>query len=187
MKYVIQIDAVGWSEEYLTKTCSKCDSDNSLQFVQTQKRYKFGNFKLINSGSRHFGRECSNCLNLTPISKSDLRTVIKIDYYFKRPNEENINRKSYHARNVKFPVLDKKKRDEIRAENIKEGKMSIIIGSIVGVIISLFYGPAIWIVPIMILFGIYAALEDPETKFKGLIEKTRDRRPKKRDSKRRLQ
>ncbi|OLS24101.1 MAG: hypothetical protein HeimC2_23750 [Candidatus Heimdallarchaeota archaeon LC_2] len=184
---MIQIDAVGWSEEYLTKTCSKCDSDNSLQFVRTQKRYKIGNFKLINSGSRHFGRECFNCFNLTPISKSDLRTVTKLDYYFKRPTEENINRKSYYARNVKFPVLDKKKRDEIRSENIKEGLMSMVIGSIVGVIIALFYGPAIWIVPIMLLFGIYAALEDPETKFKGLIEKSKGVRPKRRDSKRRLQ
>ena len=184
---MVHTDAVGWSEEYLKITCSKCNEKNSLQFVQTQKRYKINKLKLINSGPRHFGRECSNCFDLTFVSKSDQKVVAKLDYYFKRPTEENINRKSYYSRNIKYPVLGKKKREEIRAENIKEGIQSLVIGSIIGLIISIFYQPAIWIVPIMILFGIYAALEDPEIKFKALIEKSKGIKPKRIDSKRRLQ
>ncbi len=184
---MIQIDAVGWSEKYLKKTCPKCGKENSLQYVQTQKRYKIGNFKIINSGPRNFGRECSNCYDLSMLSKTDQSIVNKLEYYFKRPTEENLTRKSHIARNMKYPVLGMKKREEIRSENMKEGKISILIGSIFGLVVSIFYTPGIWIIPIIMLLGLYAALEDPELKFKALHEKSSGIKRKRKDSKRVLQ
>lgn len=184
---MVQIDAVGWSENYLDKTCSKCGKIKSLQYIQTQKRYKIGNFKLINSGPRDFGRECTNCYDLSAISKTDQSIVPKLKYYFKRPTPENISKKSQVSRNIKYPVLSMKQREEIRSENMKEAKISVLLGSIIGVIGWLFYPLAIWIVPITALLGIYAALEDPELKFKGLHEKNIGLKRKGKDSKRSLQ
>ena len=185
---MIQTKAVAWSEKFLTKTCNNCGTENSLHFVQTQKMYKFGKLKM-NSGLRSFGKECSNCLDLTPTSKSNDNALAKLEYYYLRPTEENIKGKSDATRNVKYPVLNEKQRQEIRSENIKEGIMSAAVGSFIGIILSVFYQPSIWMAPIFILLGIYAAFEDPEIKFRGLIEKSKGTsiKPKRKDTKRTLQ
>lgn len=183
---MLRTEAVGWSNKFIQKPCTNCKEKNSLQIVQNQKRIKIGNFKIINIGARDFSFECSNCHNLSKMTKTEVRESQRMKYYFRRPTKQNIQDKSELTRNVKYPVLKLEKRNEIRAENQREGLISAVIGVIIGIILLNWFAWAIWVFILSILFGIYAAFEDPEMKFRADIEKAKDIHKPKLKSKRTL-
>lgn len=183
---MIKTEAIGWSAKFDPKPCSNCNKKNSLQNVQSQKRIKIGKLKIVNRGPREFRFECSKCRNLFDMNKTEIRESQRLKYYFRRPTKENVNAKSELTKNVKYPVLTMEKRNEIRDENQKEGLISGGVGIFAGIILLSWFSWAIWIIVISIVFGIYAALEDPEMKFRGDIEKSKDIHKPKIKSKRTL-
>lgn len=183
---MIKTEAVGWSNRYAKSTCSKCGKTNTLQHVQNQKKLKIAGLKIINIGPREFNFECSNCLNLSTMNKTAARESKRLKYYFKRPTKANVMDKSELTKNVRYPVLSLEKRNQIRSENQKEGMISAGIGVISGLILLNWFAWGIWIFLLSIVFGFYAAFEDPEMKFRGDIEKSKDMHKPKTKSKRTL-
>lgn len=183
---MLKKEVVAWSNKYSKNSCSKCGKKNTLQYVQNQKKISLGRLKIINIGPREFNFECSNCLNHRAMNKTEIRESQRLKYYFRRPTKENIIDKSELTKNVKYPVLTIEKRDQIRSENQKEGMISAAFGVVISLIMLNWFTWAIWIALLSILFGFYAAFEDPEMKFRADIEKSKDIHKPKTKSKRTL-
>lgn len=138
--------------------------------VQTQKRFKIGPIKLINLGPRGFGRECLVCHDVSVATPGDLKTAKKLEYYFRRDiGKSNVGQDK--RGNKKYPILKDKTRELIRKDNRKEGLISGAAGSVIAIILAIWFSWWIWIFILVWIGALYAILEDPEMKHRAHIEK----------------
>jgi hypothetical protein len=173
---VIKTEAVGWSNKIFSNPCPKCKKNKTQQYVEIQKRLKLGPRKLINFGFRDTAMECSNCSNISILTKTQEREAKRMKYYFKRPTQANIGDKNELTRNVKYPILDLETRKRIRSKNKQEGFTSAVLGLVIGLILNIWFSWGIWIGIIFVLFGLYGAIEDPVLKFQHDLEKSRQKK-----------
>ena len=168
---MLKEEPVGWSHNFIKRKCPKCGVDNKIMLVQTQKRFKLGPLKLINKGPRGFGRECLICHDVSTATPGDLKTAQKLEYYFRREiSTQSVGLQDKRA-NRKYPILDNKTRELIRKDNRKEGLISGAAGTVIAIILAIWFSWWKWVLLLVWIGALYAIYEDPEMKHRATIEK----------------
>lgn len=165
---MVKMVARGWSTIRTKSPCTSCQKGTDQVIIQYQNKVNLGPITLWGKGVRGFGKECTVCHTIGQLTKKQLLAAENSKYYDKRVNT-GISTRVGRSSLVQYPILDEKRRKEIRKSNIKEGWMSSGIGLVIGIIIMPFWEYGIFIGLLFVLTGLYAALEDPERKHRDLI------------------
>ncbi|MHA2092756.1 MAG: hypothetical protein ACW98K_18070 [Candidatus Kariarchaeaceae archaeon] len=167
---MIEQDTVGWSATFLKSQCQNCQKENSIQIVQVQKKFTLGPLRLFGIGPRYFAKECSICSTRIQLPKSQIQKAYSLKFFKELIIHQEDRLKV--TKKKKYPALSLKRREILRRENFKEGFYSASIGVGIGLILSVFW--IFWgllIASLSIFGGLYVALEDPERRHRGYLDK----------------
>jgi hypothetical protein len=160
------------SGDFFSKSCEVC-SDKKMEFVQTQKYLGIAGYRVFGQGSRKLGGVCINCNTTYPLTKQQNTKALKLKY--KERGTGSTDRLLSQERPKYYPILKNDRRVKIRAENRKQGVLSMAIGFIIG--LAVFVPPfpitrisGTIIIVYSVLGGLYGILEDPERKHRSWID-----------------
>ena len=141
-----------------------------MEFVQSQKYLGIMGYRIFGQGARKVEGSCVNCETIYPLTKQQLSKAVKLKY--KERGKEKTDLLLSKKRPKYYPILKEDRKKKIRADNRKQGVLSMTIGFVIG--LAVFVPPFIGfriagtlIIVYSVLGGLYGIYEDPERKHRA--------------------